>query len=159
MKIQLIWIGKTKANFIKQGIDFYAKKLRHFTSLEIKEVKEMAKGACVQPSQQALIKKKEGEKLQLACKQSSFIVCLDEKGNTFTSIQFAKWLNTLEDRGTRNLAFIIGGPFGLDEKVIQNSHYRLSLSPMTFTHDMTRLILLEQLYRAYTIIRNIPYHY
>ncbi len=127
--------------------------------LEIKEVKEAAKGLSASSTNIEVARKKEAASLEKACRQSQFVVCLDERGSRLDSKEFAKWLGRQQDNGTASIAFVVGGPFGLDEKFVQRCHYCLSLSPMTFTHEMSRLVLLEQLYRSCTILRNIPYHY
>jgi len=159
IKIQLIWIGKTKASFIKKGIEYYERRLRPFVSFEIKEIKDVAKGLSTRHVTVEKIKKKEAHALAKAVQKSQYVVCLEERGARFDSKGFSRWLSSLEDRGISTLAFVVGGPFGLHEEFVSQSHYSLSLSPMTFTHEMTRLILMEQLYRAYTIVRNVPYHY
>ncbi|GBD98635.1 ribosomal RNA large subunit methyltransferase H [bacterium BMS3Abin07] len=145
MKIRIIWAGKCKEHFVKEGISKYLNLLSPFCKLEIIEIKE-SKGKDIIRSL-----RKDGEKIINA---SSGYVLLDEGGREMTSIQLSDYLLKSGDRD-----FVIGGAYGVSEEVTENASDVLSLSRLTFTHDMARLILLEQIYRAFTIINRRGYHH
>jgi 23S rRNA (pseudouridine1915-N3)-methyltransferase len=155
MKVSLIYIGKTNQNFVKDGFEIFAKRLKHYTKFQeilIEDVKNAGK----LPKDE--LKKLEGEKLLSKVNNTDFLVLLDEKGKSFQSVLFAKWLEQKAVQGTQHIIFAVGGAFGFSEKVYERADFSLRLSDMTFSHQLIRLIFAEQLYRAYTIINNEPYH-
>ena len=151
MKIKIICIGKTKRGFLAQGIDEYLLRLKHYTTLEWIEIQ-----SCVKSKSSSY---EEGKKIRTHIHASAIMVALTEKGKEYTSANFAGWLESEMIKGRREIDFVIGGDQGLAPSLISDAQICLSLSRMTFTHQMTRLILLEQLYRAFTIIRGEPYHH
>jgi 23S rRNA (pseudouridine1915-N3)-methyltransferase len=156
MKLTVLCMGKTKERFVQEGLKKYLRLLNHFTDVEIKELKEEK----ISDLKDApLIRKKEAERIFKTVSASPLLVSLDERGDEFTSHEFAAFLNTLLESGARELVFVIGGALGLDERVIERSKKTVALSRWTFTHEMARLVLLEQLYRSYTIIKGKTYHY
>lgn len=153
MKTKLIVIGKTGENYLKEGILDYSTRLKHYLPFEYEEVLVKAKKRRV-PSQ---IKKVEGEQILNKTDKRDYLVLLDEAGKKYSSLQFAgkvqKWMNT-----GRDLVFVIGGAYGFSEEVYNRANEKLSLSEMTFSHQMVRLFFTEQLYRAMTILKGEKYH-
>lgn len=147
-------LGKTREGFIQEGLDFYAKRLKPLMQLTLKSVREEKEGGGLSPE---TLKSREGERLQAQTPAKSYIVALDPKGKEFTTEEFAAWLTRREEQ-SRPLTFLIGGHWGLSDAVLAAADERLSLSRLTLTHEMARLILLEQLYRAMTIKMGHPYH-
>jgi 23S rRNA (pseudouridine1915-N3)-methyltransferase len=156
MKLTILCMGKTKERFIQEGIEKYLRYLRPYADASIKELKEEK----IQDLKDApSIRKKEAERIFRAVPAGAYLVSLDERGEGFTSHEFASLLNHTLESGVREMMFVIGGAMGLDEEVVTRSHKTVALSRWTFTHDMARLVLLEQLYRAFTIIKGKTYHY
>lgn len=156
MKLTILCMGKTRERFIREGIAKYSDYLKHYADLQIKELKEEK----IQDLKDApLIRKKEADKLFVALPQTSYLISLDERGEEFTSHEFAAFLNKIVESGIREIIFVLGGTMGLDEQVRERSRKIVALSRWTFTHEMARLVLLEQLYRAFTIITGKTYHY
>lgn len=153
MKIVLLCIGKTDEKYLEQGINIFLKRLKHYTSFEIKVVKDVK--AIKQRNQ---LMQAEAEAFKKHLNPDDFVVLLDENGKRNTSEDFATYIEKLQVRSTRRLVFIIGGAFGFSDEMHQLSKDKLSLSDMTFSHQMIRLFVVEQVYRAYTIIRNEKYH-
>ena len=147
MKITLVAVGKLKEKFLTDGVAEYLKRLRPFVKFEVREVAEQKSVA------------EEGKKLLAQVPKENFLCVLDVAGEFLTSEDFAKKIADLNLRGVSDITFLIGGAFGLSEEVKQAADLRLSFSPMTFTHQMARLILVEQIYRAFKINRGEPYHY
>lgn len=156
MKITLLSIGKTEEAYLKTGMDKYLKRLKHYTRLEVIELPELKNTKALTQDQQ---KAKEAELLFKKINQTDFVILLDEKGTELSSGQFAAYLDKKAIASTSNLVFVIGGPYGFDVTVYQRANDKLSLSRMTFSHQMVRLFFTEQLYRAYTIIKGEPYHH
>lgn len=156
MKIVLLSIGKTEDKYIKEGIDKYLKRLKHYTKLELLDLPELKNTKALTQEQQ---KVKEAELIFKKISVTDFVVLLDEKGMELTSGQFAFYLDKKAIASTSTLVFVIGGPYGFDASVYQRANDKLSLSRMTFSHQMVRLFFAEQLYRAYTIIKGEPYHH
>ena len=154
LQIIILLVGKTREGFIQEGLDFYQKRLQPHLQLTLKSVREEREGANL-PAE--LIKSREGGRLLAQIPPRAYVVALDPKGKEFTSEAFAAWLNKRE-QDSRPLAFLLGGHLGLDAAVLAQAHENLSLSRFTLTHELSRLILLEQLYRAMTIITGHPYH-
>jgi 23S rRNA (pseudouridine1915-N3)-methyltransferase len=155
MRIRLLCVGKIKEKFIREGCALYKSRLSHYLPFTVVEVKE-EKGA---PQSNPLeIKKREGRRLLDKLETNEVKIVLDSKGIAFTSENFSAFLLNMERQGRSKVAFILGGPLGLDEKVTAQADYALSLSSMTLTHEMSRLVLVEQIYRAMTIMKGEPYH-
>lgn len=155
MKITFLVIGKTNEKYLTQAFSEYEKRLKryvHFTYIEIADVKN----AKNMPPE--VLKKKEAEKILEKVSPSDYLAILDEKGKEFTSVQFGDFLEKQMIQGTRNLTFLVGGAFGFDDMVYERTNSKISLSKMTFPHQLIRVIFAEQLYRAFTIIKGEPYH-
>ena len=152
LRIKLIVVGKTKTSYIQQGVDDFLKRLSRYAQVEMTVVKPVVK----HPEGQILTL--EGENLLKKVAPDDYVVALDRKGRQFNSEQFSRFFVECMNKGRSHIAFIIGGQLGLAEDVQQKANMVLSLSAMTFTHDMSRLILLEQIYRAMTILHGEPYH-
>lgn len=156
MKFSILCVGKTRERFVQDGIQKYLRYIKPYADAQITEIKEeKIHDLRDAPS----IRRKEAEKIFEAVPSEAYITALDERGQEFTSHEFAHFLNRLFESGVRNMVFIIGGTMGLDEAVIRKAHKTVALGRWTFTHEMARLVLLEQLYRAMTIIKGKPYHY
>jgi 23S rRNA (pseudouridine1915-N3)-methyltransferase len=156
MRLTILCLGKTRERFIQEGLAKYLRYLKPYTDVEFKELKEEK----ISDLKDApTIRKKEAEKIFKAIPAGAMLIALDERGKEFTSHEFAAFLNNTTDSGVRNLAFVIGGSLGLDESVTDRADKTVALSRWTFTHELARLVLLEQLYRAFTIIKGKPYHY
>lgn len=155
MKIRIIIVGKTKEKFLKQGEDEFLKRLAHYCQLEwtiIKEEKIIAN----KTSQIVMLK--EAEKIVKQISKGAYIVALDRAGEQMSSEQLAELLQHKMNQGVAEITFIIGGALGLDQSILKAAAKILSLSKMTFTHELSRLVLLEQLYRAFTILKGTKYH-
>ncbi len=156
MRIRLIQIGKNQDEFIASGIDFFQKKLKHYCTFDI-VVLPSTKQANKWSHEE--VKKLEAELLLKSFEAKSLVCLLDERGKKYDSPQFAKQLDSWALAGKSQLDFVIGGAFGFSEAVYQRADAKISLSDMTFSHQLIRLIFLEQLYRCFTILRNEPYHH
>ena len=156
MKLSIICMGKTRERFVQEGIEKYIRYLKPYAPTEIRELKEEK----VNDLKDApLVRQREAVKIGKALAPGSHIVVLDERGREFTSHEFAEFLNRTMENGIREMAFVMGGAMGLAESVTGSAHTVLAMSRWTLTHEMARLVLLEQLYRAFTIIKGKPYHY
>jgi len=156
MKLTVICMGKTRERFIQDGIAKYSGYLKHYADCEIKKLKEEK----IHDLKDApLIRKKEAERIFASIPANAFLVALDERGQEFTSHEFAGFLSKALESGVRDIVFVIGGAMGLDESVTGRANKIIAMSRWTFTHEMARLVLLEQLYRAFTIIKGKTYHY
>jgi len=156
MKLSILCMGKTKERFVQEGIAKYVRYISPYADIELKELREEKIGEL---RDAPLVRKKEAEKIFKAAPASAHLVSLDERGEEFTSHEFARFLNKQLESGVREMAFIVGGAMGLDESVTGRSNTVMAMSRWTLTHEMARLVLLEQLYRAFTIIKGKPYHY
>lgn len=156
MKITLLIVGKTEDAYLKEGIGKYLKRLRHYTKFEIAEITELKNTKALTQDQQ---KAKEAEQILKKLSATDYVILLDEKGMELSSWQFAAYVDKKAIGSVANLVFIVGGPYGFDPCVYQRANDQLSLSRMTFSHQMVRLFFVEQLYRAFTIIRAEPYHH
>jgi len=154
LRLELLFLGKTKEKYLAAGINDYAKRLSHYLKVEIKTVKE---GKLKKGEPENLQVERESETLMQNV-QGSYLVCLDRIGKQMDSPALAKLIDHWEMQGLKKISFVIGGPLGLSATILKKADLILSLSPMTFTHDMTRLLLLEQLYRACTIKAGEKYH-
>ena len=156
MRLVTLCTGKTKERFVQDGIEKYLKLLRHYADVELREVREEK----VYDLKDAPgIRSREAERILKAVPAGSFLVALDEHGQEYTSHEFAAFLNSLRETGVRDLTFVLGGAMGLDESIPASAKKTIALSRWTLTHEMARLVLLEQLYRAFTIITGKTYHY
>ena len=156
MKIQLLLSGKTRFPFISEGIEEYRRRLVHYTDFQIRELPDM-KNSGSWPEKK--VKGEEAITILKSIDPQDFVVLLDERGQQMDSIAFAGLLEKQQYGSFRTMLFVIGGPYGFAEEVYQRADLELSLSKMTFSHQLVRLIFLEQLYRAYTIIRGEAYHH
>jgi len=155
MKIKLICIGKTTEAYLKEGIKIYAERIKHFLPFEIVEIQDIKTKNTTNIN---FIKDKEAEAVQKLINQGDIVILLDENGKEFDSKSFALFIEKNSVQNAKCMVFIIGGAFGFSDKLYQSATHKISLSQMTFTHQMVRLIFAEQLYRGLTIIKNIPYH-
>ena len=156
MRLVAICMGKTRERFVQEGIAKYLRYLKPYTDVEIRELKEEK----IQDLRAApLVRKREAEKIFKAASPGAYLAALDERGHEFTSHEFAHYLNGLIESGVREMAFVVGGAMGLDESVAERANKVIALSRWTLTHEMARLVLFEQLYRAFTIIKGKTYHY
>lgn len=155
MHITLLCIGKTDEPYLRDGLAIYIKRLSYYTSFELTEIADSKKWNALPPDLQ---KAREGEAIMQYMNKHDFCVLLDEKGKTFTSVAFSGFLQQQMNKGLKKLLFVIGGPWGFSGEVCNRAHMMLSLSKMTFSHQMVRLFFTEQLYRAFTILRNESYH-
>ncbi len=155
MKITLLAIGKTDAAYLKEGINEFVKRLKHYIPFEFVIIpdKKQHKNYPVE-----LQKKKEGELLASKINNGATVVLLDERGKNFSSREFASFIEKKSIAGVKEVVFIIGGAYGFSEEMYKMAGQAISLSKMTFSHQMVRLLFLEQLYRAFTIIKGEPYH-
>jgi 23S rRNA (pseudouridine1915-N3)-methyltransferase len=158
MQVHVIAVGKIKEKYLQEGIAEYTKRLRPYIKLTILEIAEEKRIGHLTPSDQKRIKEAEGMRIMGAIPQDSFVIVLDVNGVHWSSETLAENLHRYEIAGRNSLSIIIGGDLGLSDAVIARSNVRLSLSPMTFTHQMIRLIILEQIYRACKINHGEPYH-
>ena len=158
MKITIIAVGKIKESFIKKGIDEYVKRLRRFCNIDIIEVGDEQAPESLSPAQEDKVKETEGERILKKVKPGSKVIALDVRGISLDSVEFADKINSYAISGNSHITFIIGGSLGLHNNVLKAANERLSLSRMTFPHQLTRLILLEQIYRAFKIINGETYH-
>ncbi len=155
MKISLYNIGNTDAGYLQQGIEDYTRRLGHFTDISVFDLPNVKTSGAMSPE---TIKRNEGQKLKKVLTKSDLIILLDESGKEYSSRGLAEWLNKIMNSGPRQISFVSGGAFGFSEEIMRMSDFRLSLSKMTFTHQMARLFFLEQLYRAFTILKGMKYH-
>lgn len=156
VKCLLLSIGKTQDAWLKQGMDVYLRRLPHYLPFQYLELPPV-KNATKLP--QATLKEAEGKAILAQTEPGDSIYLLDEKGKTFTSRQFAGFFEKQNIQGTRRLVFVIGGAYGFSEEVYKAANGKIALSAMTFSHQMVRVITLEQIYRAQSILRGEPYHH
>lgn len=156
MKIELLTIGKTDQGYLTEGIKVYENRLRHYCNYSRREIPELKQASSLRESQ---IKEREGELVLKQVNDGDTLVLLDERGVRVTSEGFSEKLEALMVRGTKRLVFLIGGAYGFSDAVYKRADGMISLSAMTFSHQMVRLIFTEQLYRAFTIIKGEPYHH
>lgn len=155
MKITLLTVGKTDNNYLGEGTRIYLERLQHYIKFEVIEVVLPRATKKLQPEQ---LKEAEGKLLIKYFQEADHVLLLDEKGRQNTSEAFAGWLQKMMNSGTRHLMFVVGGAFGFSQEVYSKANGKIALSEMTFSHQMVRLFFMEQLYRAFTILRNEPYH-
>ena len=156
MKIVLLSIGKTNEKYLIEGISLYQKRLKHYTNFEMIEIPNIKKS---QNLSKLELMKKEGELILKNIQISDHLVLLDDKGKDYTSIKFSEKIQNWMLSGKKRIVFVVGGAYGFSEEVFQRGNENLSLSKMTFSHQMVRLFFVEQLYRGYSILNNEPYHH
>jgi len=155
MKTELVLTGKTKPAYIEEGMEEYIKRIRKHIRLTVHVLPDLKGAGKLSGSE---IREKEGDLLLKNVKPKDFVILLDERGDRLTSAGFAEFLSGKMVHATANLVFVAGGAYGFSGGVYRRKDFMLSLSPMTFSHQLVRLVFLEQLYRALTIINNEPYH-
>ena len=156
MKITLLTVGKTDRDWVRQGMDIYVARMKHYFPFSIVEIPELKNASSLSEEQ---IKTKEGELILKNIKPAEDVILLDERGREYTSIEFAKVLQDKISYTGKDIVFVIGGAYGFAEAVRQRANSKISLSKMTFSHQMVRAIFAEQLYRAFTIMKGEPYHH
>ena len=156
MKIALLLIGKTNSKCLIDGIQEYVKRLSFYIPFNIKYLNDTKNTRKLSQEQQ---KQLEGKMILDSLEKSDYVVLLDEHGTEFTSIEFARYIEKKQSTVQRQLVFIVGGPYGFSDDVKKRANEKISMSKMTFSHEMIRLFFVEQLYRAMTIINNEPYHH
>ena len=156
MKIILAVVGKTTNGYLRQGIDEYTSRLSHYIPFSIEYIDDVKNTRNLSEQQQKVA---EGKSILAMLDKSDYVVLLDEHGKEFTSVQFSKYIEKRMASGARRLVLVVGGPYGFSQDVYDRANEKLSLSKMTFPHEMIRLIFTEQLYRAMTIINHEPYHH
>lgn len=154
MRITLIVVSKTDVSYVKAGLDDYLSRLKHYVDFEIVTVQPKTASS----ASPEMVKKQEGELIIRQLQKADRIVLLDERGKEFRSVEFADYIQRQANAAVRNLCFVIGGAFGFSEEVYKVAHEKISLSKMTFNHQMVRLFFTEQLYRAFTILNHEKYH-
>ena len=156
MKIILLTVGKTDTEYLKKGISIYESRLKHYIKFIITTIPDIKNTKNLTFEQQ---KEKEGDLILKNINTSDYLVLLDEKSKEFSSVDFSKFVEKKMISGIKNMIFVIGGPYGFSAKVYSRADSKIALSKMTFSHQMVRLIFIEQLYRAFTILKHEPYHH
>jgi 23S rRNA (pseudouridine1915-N3)-methyltransferase len=156
MKISLLCISKTTEAYLQEGIRIYENRLQHYCKYQRLEIPDLKNSKNLSFEQQ---KQKEAELILAKISPSDFVVLLDENGKELDSVQFSKELNKWMNQSTAHVVFVIGGPYGFHASVYERANLKLSLSKLTFSHQMVRLFFTEQLYRAFSILRGEPYHH
>ncbi|MFC4219925.1 23S rRNA (pseudouridine(1915)-N(3))-methyltransferase RlmH [Flagellimonas marina] len=156
MQITLIAIGKTDSVDLEQLISIYDKRLQHYIKFQFQIIPDIKNSKNLSEVQQ---KEKEGELILGQLQSSDVLILLDERGKQYTSLEFSQFLQKKMNSGIKNLVLAIGGPYGFSNAIYARANGKISLSKMTFSHQMVRLFLVEQLYRGFTILRNEPYHH
>ena len=158
LNIDIISVGKVKEKYIKLGIAEFSKRLSAHCKLNIIEVDDLSAAENLSDSEKEIVKDKEAEKIMSKIKDNHYVITLEIFGNQLTSEKLAAKIENLTIQGHSNICFVIGGSLGLGKSVLDRSDYALSFSKFTFPHQLMRLILLEQIYRSFRIINNLPYH-
>lgn len=158
MKITILCVGKVKEKFYRDGIEEFVKRLSRYCKLEIIEVADEKTDENASETEIRLVKEKEGEKLLKNIKDDAYVITLCIDGKQLDSEELSEKIEKLGVQGTSHIYFVIGGSLGLADEVVKRAHLKLSFSPMTFPHQLMRLILLEQIYRSYRIMNHEPYH-
>lgn len=156
MKITFILNGKTEDDYLIKGITIYEQRLKHYVQFETVVIAALKNTKALSIDQQ---KQKEGELLLKTIQPSDKLILLDKNGKEYNSVDFSNYLQQQMNSGIKNLVFVVGGPYGFSDEVYKRAGGKLSLSKMTFSHQMVRLFFTEQLYRAMTILKNEPYHH
>lgn len=156
MEITILSVGKVASPWIAKGIEEFEKRLSRYIKFSSKLIPDIRNSKALTKD---LIKIEEGKNLLTEINPSDFVILLDERGKEFSSQSFSHWIEKQLSSGKKRIVFVIGGPFGFSEAIYQRSDSQLSLSKMTFTHEMAKLFFTEQIYRAFTILNNEPYHH
>lgn len=156
MDIELMTVGKTTSKVISQGIEEYVKRLRRYIPYSINMLPDVKNAGKLKP---VLQKESEGEMILSKLSMSDYVVLLDERGKEYTSVEFASFIERQMVAGRKRVVFIVGGPYGFSDAVYERADTEVSLSKMTFNHEMVRLFFTEQVYRAMTILKGEPYHH
>lgn len=156
MKITLLTVGRTDVDWVRQGLELYRSRLEHYVPFSIMELPQL-KGVSALSKEQ--IKDREGEAILKNIGKGDHVILLDERGKEYRSVEFATRLEAFMSRSSAGLVFVIGGAYGFSKAVYDRADEKLSLSKMTFSHQMVRTVFAEQLYRAFTIIKGEPYHH
>jgi 23S rRNA (pseudouridine1915-N3)-methyltransferase len=156
MEVKLVTVGRTDVPWVKEGLDLYVSRLRHYVPFTLVEIPQLKNVSAFSQDQ---IKEKEGELILKQISPGDSVILLDERGKEYRSVEWAEWLRGRLARGGKGLVFVIGGAYGFSAKVYDRAEGLISLSRMTFSHQMVRTIFAEQLYRAFTIIKGEPYHH
>ncbi|MDD2488141.1 MAG: 23S rRNA (pseudouridine(1915)-N(3))-methyltransferase RlmH [Bacteroidales bacterium] len=155
MNIKLVVVGKTEEKYLKEGIDIFEKRLKFYIPYEIIVIPSLKETKNLSPQ---IIKEKEGELILKQISKYDKIILFDEKGLEFSSMDYSVFLQRQMNAGIKTLCFVVGGAFGFSDEVYKKADQKIALSKMTFSHQMIRLLIVEQLYRAFTILKNEPYH-
>lgn len=158
MKITVLCVGKIKEKYFTLGIEEYAKRLSRYCKLEIIEVPDEKTPDNASENEELQIKAKEGDKLLRYIKDNAYVIALAIEGKMLTSEELSEKMEQLGINGDSNVVFVIGGSLGLDKRILDRADYKLSFSKMTFPHQMMRMVLLEQVYRGFRIMKGEPYH-
>ncbi|WP_436513903.1 23S rRNA (pseudouridine(1915)-N(3))-methyltransferase RlmH [Clostridium thermobutyricum] len=158
MNITLITVGKLKEKYLKQAIDEYSKRLSRYCKLEIIELNDEKTPDNASEKEEQLIKEKEGKQILSKIKENAFVIAMDLGGKNLTSEEFSKFIEQNGVMGNSNIVFLVGGSLGLSDEVKKRANYKLCFSKMTFPHQLFRVMLLEQIYRGFRIMKNEPYH-
>lgn len=156
MKIKLLTIGATPKNYLFEGELVFYKRINNYVAFEKVEIPDLKRVKNLSKEQ---IKNEEGKLILQKIQSSDTVVLLDERGKELRSMDFAEWLQQIMNQGPKQLVFVVGGPYGFSDEVYTRANRKLSLSQMTFSHQMIRLFFMEQLYRAFSILKNEPYHH
>ena len=156
MNLILLTVGKTDIDWVKEGLEVYTSRLKHYVPFQVVEIPELKKAKALSEEQ---IKEKEGKLILKQVGPQDQLVLLDERGTEPRSIELAKWLEKQLGTGAKNLILTVGGAYGFSPSVYRRANDKLSLSRLTFSHQMVRVIAAEQLYRAFTILKGEPYHH
>ncbi len=156
MNIELIVVGKTDSKEVEALVDLYTKRVNFYIKFAITTIPDIKNTRNLSSKQQQIA---EGEQIIKLLNENDYVVLLDEHGSEYRSIEFAQWLQKRMNSGVRRLVLVIGGPYGFSDEVYKRANSKLSLSKMTFSHQIIRAIFAEQIYRAFTILKNEPYHH
>lgn len=155
MNIKLILVGKTEEKYLREGIEIFEKRLKNYINFEMIIISSLKDTKSLSPQ---IVKEKEGELILKQVSKYDKIILFDEKGLEFTSMDYSVFLQKHMNAGVKNLCFVVGGAFGFSDEVYKKADQKVALSKMTFSHQMIRLLIVEQIYRAFTILKNEPYH-
>ena len=156
MKITLLTVGKTDKEWVREGLDIYVSRLKHYIPFSVVEIPELKNVSALTRDQ---IKTREGELILKNIRPTDDVILLDERGKEYSSTELAKIIQDKLSYGSRDIVYVIGGAYGFSDQVYKRADSKLSLSRMTFSHQMVRAIFAEQIYRAFTIMRGEPYHH
>lgn len=158
MNITIITVGKLKEKYLKDAIDEYSKRLSRYCKLDIIELPDEKTPDNASPREEEVIKEKEGQNILSKIKDNMFVIAMDLGGKQLSSEEFSYYIDNLGVTGNSNIAFIIGGSLGISKAILNRANYKLCFSKMTFPHQLFRVMLLEQIYRSFRIIKGEPYH-